>query len=354
MALQYGGLGVGPTLRGQPSNMYDLQPCQAKLIPAGTWVGKLGRYTNYQVLDQVTGIWRNIGDGGITMRIESDGVNHRLCNQTGGTVGALITNAGTGYTSDPIVTASSGASVWNPIIGGAVNTSVTVTAGGSSYVYPPEVAFDAPPAGGIQATGYATLSAGALSSITVQNQGAGYAGSPMISLINDQRDTTGTGAAAVCVLTGAGTITGLLATDHGTPLTAVPTLAFSGGGGSGAAATAIMCWSITGITFSGGTGYTVGASAFEMSYVPQLTAGTAIYTNPATDTRLVRMRQAIIYVPTTATGAPTATGEVIIDGGIYQNVPTAVLIQNSGLYPGATTPTVAMGGINDYTELLPV
>jgi hypothetical protein len=354
MALQYGGLGVGPTLRGQPSNVYQLQPCEAKLIPAGTWVGKLGPYTNYQIFDTITLIWRNIGDGGITVRIESNGVNHRLCNQTGGTVGALITNAGTGYTSAPTVTASSGSSVWSAIVGGAVNTSVTVSAGGSAYVYPPEIAFSAPPTGGIQATGTSTISAGALATVVVTNQGAGYTAAPTISVINDSRDSTGTGGAAVAVTTGAGTITGLLATDHGNPLTAVPTLAFSGGGGSAAAATAIMCWSITGIAFSGGTGYTVGASAFEMSYVPQLTAGTPIYTNPATDTRLVRMRQAIVYVPTTATGAPTATGEVVIDGGIYQNVPIALKIMNSGLYPSATTPTLSMGGISDFTQLYPV
>jgi hypothetical protein len=354
MALQYGGLGVYPTLRGQPSNVYALQPCEAKLVPAGTWVGKLGPYTNYQVYDPITTIWRNVGDGGITCRIESDGVNHRLCNQGGGVVGALITNAGTGYTSAPTVTASSGASVWTPIIGGAVNTSVTVVNGGASYVYPPEVAFDAPPSPGVQATGYSTVSGGAITSITVTNQGAGYTNAPGISLINDMRDTTGYNGQATCVLTGAGTITALLSTNHGTPLTAVPTLAFSGGGGSAAAATAIMCWSITGIAFSGGAGYTVGASAFEMSYVPQLTAGTAIYTNPNTDVRLVRMRQAIVYVPTIATGAPTATGEVVIDGGIYQNVPIALKIANSGLYPTQTTPTLSMGGINDFTQLYPV
>lgn len=360
MPIVFGGSGLGPTLRGLPSNMYALQPGEVKLVPAGSFVGKLGPYTNYQVYDTITGIWRNVGDGGNTMRIESDGINHRLANQGGCAVGALITNAGTGYTSSPTVTASSGSSVWSAIVGGAVNTSVTVTSGGTGYAYPPEVAFSAPPNPGIQATGYCTLSAGAVSTVTVTNQGAGYsAGAPTISFLNDPREglngvSTGSNAAATAVLTGAGTITGLLCLDHGTPLTAVPTLAFSGGGGASAAATAIMCWSITGIAFSGGAGYTVGASAFEMSYVPQLTAGTPIYTNPDTQTRLVRMRQAIIYVPTTATGAPTATGEVVIDGGIYQNVPTALKIANSGLYPTATTPTLSMGGLNDFTQLLPV
>ena len=354
MALAFGGLGVGASLRGQPSNAYALQPGEVKLIPPGAWVLKCGPYTNYQVFDTVTGIWRNVGDGGITVRVESDGVNHRMSNQGGCAVGALITNAGTGYTSAPAVTASAGASVWQAIVGGAVNTSVTVTNGGTNYVYPPEVDFAAPANPGIPATGYCTLSAGAVSTVTITNQGAGYTGNPAVTFLNDPRDTTGSGAAATTVLTGAGTITGLVATDHGTPLTAVPTLAFSGGGGASAAATAIMNWSITALAFSGGTGYTVGAGAFGMSYVPMLTAGTAAYINPDSQVRLVRMRPAIIYVPTTATGAPTATGEVIVDGGIYQNVPTALVVQNSGLYPGATTVTLSMGGLNDFSLLLPV
>ena len=62
MALQFGGLGVSPTLRGQPSNVYALQPGESMLVPAGTWIAKLGPYTNYQVYDPITTIWRNVGE----------------------------------------------------------------------------------------------------------------------------------------------------------------------------------------------------------------------------------------------------------------------------------------------------
>jgi hypothetical protein len=356
MPLIFGGQGVQPSLRGQPSNVYALQAGEAKVIPAGAWVAKLGPYTNYQVFDTITGIWRNIGNGGITVHLNSDGVNHRLANQTGCAVGALITNAGSGYTSPPIVTPSGGASVWSAIVGGAVNTSVTVSSGGANYVYPPEVDFAAPPQGGIQATGYATLSSGAVSTVTVTNQGAGYTAPPAIDFINDMRDTTGAGAAANCALTGAGTITGVLATDHGNPVTSVPTLAFTGGGGSAAAATAIMCWSITAYTASGGTGYTVGAGAVLLSALTRQVAGVAAYTNPATDKGIVRQRPAYIIAPTTAGGGITATGQVIIDGGIYEIAPAAgdIIITNGGLYPSQSTLAVAMGGQNDFTELYPV
>jgi hypothetical protein len=358
MPLIFGGQGVAPSLRGQPSNVYALQAGEVMQIPAGGWMLELGKYSAYQVLDPITGIWRPIATGGLNgknFHVQSDGVNHRIANQTGCAVGALITNAGTGYSSAPTVTPSSGSSVWQAIVGGAVNTSVTVTNGGTNYVYPPAVNFSAPPAPGIQATGYATLTSGAVSSITVTNQGAGYTQAPVVTVLNDPRDSTGANASATAVLTGAQTITGLLCTDHGTPLTSVPTLAFSGGGGSAAAATAIMKWCITAITFSGGTGYTVGAGAVEFSALPMLTAGTGAYTNRATDTDLVRMRKAVIYVPTTAAGAPTNTVAAnILDGGEYQNVPTSVLMSNSGLYPGATTATLVMGGLTDFCELYPV
>jgi hypothetical protein len=358
MPLIFGGQGVTPTLRGQPSNVYALQAGEVMQIPAGGWMLELGKYSAYQVLDPITGIWRPLATGGLSgknFHVQSYGVNHRIANQTGCAVGALITNAGTGYTSAPTVTASAGASVWQAVVGGAVNTSITVSNAGTNYVYPPQVMFAAPPSPGIQATGYSTVSGGAITSITVTNQGAGYTQAPVITLLNDPRDTTGANGTATAVLTGSGTITGLLCTDHGTPQTAVPTLAFSGGGGSSAAATAIMKWCITGITFSGGTGYTVGAGAVGFTALPMLTAGTGAYTNRATDTDLVRMRMATIYVPTTAAGAPTNTVAAnILDGGEYQNVPTSIIVQNSGLYPGAATVTLAMGGLTDFCELYPV
>lgn len=357
MPLVFGGQGVSPTLRGQPTNNYALQAGEVMKIPAGGWMLALGKYSSYQVFDPITGIWRTIGSGGLNgkaFHVQSDGVNHRISNQTGCAVGALITNAGTGYTSAPTVAASAGASVWQAVVGGAVNTTVTVPNGGAGYVYPPQVMFSAPPSPGIQAAGHCAISGGVVTGVTVDQQGAGYTSAPTITFFNDDRDTTGANASATAVLTGAGTITGLLCTDHGTPLAAVPTLAFTGGGGASAAATAIMCWCIVSIAFSGGTGYTVGAGAVKFSAVPMYTAGTAIYTNPATQVDLVRMREAIIYSPTTATGAPTATGQVTLDGGIYQNVPTSIVVTNSGLYPGATTPTLTMGGLLDYSELYPV
>ena len=74
--------------------------------------------------------------------------------------------------------------------------STTITAGGSSYSSAPTVTFSAPPAGGVTATGTATISGDAVNAITITNPGNGY--------------------------------------------TSAPTISFSGGGGSGATATATL------------------------------------------------------------------------------------------------------------------
>jgi hypothetical protein len=368
MPLILGGQGVSLSLRGLPSNVFALEGGQSWLIPAGAFEIRLGKYTNLQEFDPVTDIWRNIGDWGVSRRVNSDGVNLRVANQTGCTVGALITNAGSGYTSAPTVTASLGGSIWQAIVGGAVNTTVTVTAGGSGYTYPPIVMFGVPnitgPAG-IQATGYSTLSGGVVSSITVVDQGAGYAFPPVISLLNDPREgvngvPTGAGASAIATLTGAGTITGLVCLDHGNPVTttstaALPTLAFSGGGGSSAAATAVMCWSLLSFTVSnGGAGLGATGSVYATMLQTGYPATAAAYTNPTTNANLVRTRQALI-LPTLAANAITAVGTVQ-DGGIYAGITgNVVAITNAAVVTTAVSLTApAFGPQNDVFYIYPM
>jgi hypothetical protein len=371
MPIIFGGQGVSLSLRGLPSNVFALEGGQSWIIPAGAFEIRLGKYTNLQEFDPVTDIWRNIGDWGVSRRVNSDGVNLRVANQTGCIVGALLTNAGSGYTSAPTVTASLGGSIWQAIVGGAVNTTVTVTAGGSGYTYPPIVMFGVPnitgPAG-IQATGYSTLSGGAVSSITVVDQGAGYAFPPVISLLNDPREgvngvPTGAGASAIATLTGAGTVTGLLCLDHGNPVTttstaALPTLAFSGGGGSAAAATAVMCWSLLSFTIT--TSGTSGLPATGLVQAYGLGSGypstAAAYTNPTTNANLVRTRQGLI-LPTIAAGAVSAVGTVV-DGGIYSGINTLVtaLWTPTATAPGATVSLTApaFGPQNDVFYIYPM
>ena len=358
----FSGSGVLPSLKGVATNVITLNSGECQTIsPAGWYMVSTGLYTVVQQYDPITGIWRNIGNGdheGGVKYIYSDGVNYRLANQTGAVVGALLTNAGSGYTSAPTVTASAGSSIWRAIVGGAVNTTVTVTNGGTNYTYPPVVQFAAPPAGGVQATGYATLTGSAVSSVTVTNQGAGYASAPTVVFINDPREgvngvTQGYSAAATATLTGAGTVTAVLCVDHGQGgQTAVPTLSFGGGGGASAAATAIMCWSIT--AYAAGTaGVGLAGSVAQISAEDAFPTTASAYTNPYTQSTLVRTRAANIKAPISS-GGITATGQVIIDGGVYTSSPTPLVIPTASVVTTAPVVTFTMGGQTDTTYLTQV
>jgi hypothetical protein len=333
-------------------NRITLQSGQVYTLPGpAVWSVRTDVNTVVQQYDPITGIWWKIGGGvsaGGSNQYYSDGINTRLANQTGCAVGALLTTAGSGYTSAPTVTASAGSSIWRAVVGGAVSTSVTVTQAGQGYTYPPMVIFDAPPAGGVQATGYCTLSGATVSTVTVVNQGAGYANPPQITFLNDPREVNsstlsdGYGAAAVATLTGAQTVTAVLCLDHGNGgQTAVPTLAFSGGGGSSAAATAIMCFVITAYAVtSGGTGWT---TAPQITAIDAFPSTSPAYTNPATQSGLVATGAANILGAVSA-GAITATGQRVFAGGIYTSVPT-IIINNTGILITATAAlTATVGG----------
>ena len=74
--------------------------------------------------------------------------------------------------------------------------SATITAGGSGYTSAPTVTFAAAPAGGITATGTATISGGAVTAITITNPGNGYTSAPAITFSGGE----GSGATATAVL----------------------------------------------------------------------------------------------------------------------------------------------------------
>lgn len=351
----YGGQGVTGSLRGQPTNVYALKSGQVDLIPSGSWYLECGPYCAYQELDIITGIWRSIGsDTRASRYVRSDGSNFRVANQSGCVIGALLTNAGTGYTSVPTVTDATTGATYQAILGGAISTTVTVTNGGTNYTYPPDVDFSAPPPGGIQATGYCTISAGVVTSVTVVDQGAGYVSPPTITFENDPREglnntTIGYNASAIATLTGANTITGIVVLDHGNPVTSLPTITIAGGGGASGAATPIMCWAITAYTVSAsGTGYT---GTVEVTGLGGFPATSPAYTNPTTQSNLLRGRRASILAALATTFANiTATGQTVYDGGLYAGVPSALIMESSPVTTAATL-GFSVGGVNDTYRL---
>ena len=166
--------------------------------------------------------------------------------------------------------------------------SITVTAAGSGYTSAPTVTFSAP-SGAVQATATATIIgantfAGGIGAITMTNVGAGYstvpnavitgdgAGATLKVLMNDTGGIkaitvidlnytdrvghdyttasvvidapTSTTATGTAYLNASGGVSHIHITNRGAGYTTAPTISFSGGGGSGAAATCTLAGAI--------------------------------------------------------------------------------------------------------------
>jgi hypothetical protein len=87
----------------------------------------------------------------------------------------------------------------------------------------------------IKLKAFVDLTRGRVTSVAVTNGGSGYTSVPTVSFTGGG----GTGAAAIAILNG-GVVIGVLITNNGTGYTSAPTVSFTGGGGTGAAATAAI------------------------------------------------------------------------------------------------------------------
>jgi hypothetical protein len=354
--------------QAQPTNLLTLPAASSFIIPAGEYLCVPGAYTSLQFLDPVTQIWRTNGadNSVVPFHLDSDGTNVRLANLSGTPVGAIITNAGAASTytngvgttaTGCTITPSAGSSTWVPVVGGAINSTVTITASGSGYLFPPILIFGAPPAGGIQATGICTISSGVINAVTVTNQGAGYTTAPLITLVNDPRDTAGTGGVLTvnATLVGSGQLLAMYPSNFGTALTSVPTFTFSPA--STTAATAVMQFVATAFAIAATSGVAYGnAQPFLVMAPPTLVAGTRASNTagPIADTGLSFPRAAYITGTSTAGGAIAVSGSVVQDAGLFQAVPNGFVIAGgSGLPTTTAIVTISVGGITDTSWLQP-
>lgn len=343
------------TVLNQGAGAFSLPAGASELIPPGQWMVQPGPYSFVQIRDPISQTWQNLGTQQHGPHpVLSDGVNFRVANLTGCAVGAFITNVGSGYTSAPTVTASAGGSTWRAIVGGAINTTVTITTAGTNYTYAPTLIIGPPPQGGVQATATCTVSGGAINAVTVVNQGAGYTTVPPIYVVPDPRDTTGSGAVLTATLTGSGTIAAIVRTDHGTALTSVPTLTISGGGGSSAAATVVMCWTVTGYTVGTAGAVYGNAQPILTLAVGGIVGGSAgAIVNPQLDRQVFMPRQGSILSTSTAGGALT-TGGTVQDGGLFQAAPTSVSLAGNSIPTTQAVATLTMGGVTDTSWMYQV
>lgn len=375
----FGRMGAGAFDQTHTPLPVNLSSGELFMIPPGQYQVLPGLYTFLQWFDVTTQTWRTLqtASQGASFPITADGFNWRLANITGGAVGAVVTNGGTGYTNGiyypagfaipgatqqaglanaPSVTFSAGGgsvlAKANLVVGGAINTTITITTAGAGYTRAPVLLIDPPPLGGVQATAVCALSAGAVNSVTVTNQGAGYKVAPKVTVVPWPNDTAPTTAAVLTVnatLALSGQVVAITCVDNGAGMTSVPTFTFTPA--STTAATAIMCFSITtGVAQTGQDHSATGNIGFSIG---ALTAGSSTSTNPAITTGQFVPRMAYTAENTTAGG-----GITFLDGGLHQIIPIGIVyaLQSDGTVPSANTKVAqTVGGVNnDLSYLLPL
>ena len=343
-------VGAAPTA---PTAEITLAAGQALPIPPGDWIINVGPYTFVQYLDPVTATWQGFTSEPGVNYVHSDGQNHRIANLTGCPIGAIVTAAGASYVAGSVtVVPSAGGSTWQAIVGGALNTSMSIVSAGASYTVPPLVLIPAPPSPGVPATAVAVIASGTVSSITVVNQGAGYSTAPSITVLPSPYDPNFgiiTNASVAATLTGSGSVTAVLCTGNGAPLTAAPTLTISGGNGS-ATATATMCWTGTALAITTAGGGYASASAL-VTMAGGLPTASTVWTNPAIEKSLLPTRSARLTALTNGTVSTTAT---VIDGGIFANAnPSAIVIPN-GVLTTVAVGTITNGNTSDTSIIQPL
>jgi FtsP/CotA-like multicopper oxidase with cupredoxin domain len=143
-----------------------------------------------------------------------------------------VTAGGSGYTA-PSVAITGGAGTGGTAVAtvtGGVVSSITITNPGIGYTTTPTVTITG--GGGSGATATATLVGNELSAIAVTTGGSGYT-SPTVAF----NGGTGSGAIGTVSVT-AGAVTAVTMTNPGSGYTTLPAVVISGGGGTGATATA--------------------------------------------------------------------------------------------------------------------
>jgi hypothetical protein len=153
-------------------------------------------------------------------------------------------------------------------------------------------------------------------------------------------------------LTGSGSITGVLCTNNGAPLSnpANITLTISGAG-SQATIVPVVMQTITGASVTGaGTGY--GTVAVLITSVGGNPSAGTVTNNPDYLNLAWRPRPAQISATINGTGTLSVQAGSIIDGGLFENKPTPVIVPSieSTSISGATI-TFTMGSVSDIAVI---
>lgn len=358
-----------------PTNHITLAAGDTLPIPAGEWFINTGQYCVIQYLDPVTNTWLmgpNAAWLGGHQFVVSDGFNVRVANLLGCPVSAVVAAPGSGYVqASTTITATPSGSTWLPIVGGQLTS--TITSAGAGYGVAPEVFIPAPPpaannangVGGVQASGFCTISSGTLnlsSGFSFTHAGAGYPSAFTVVAQPSPTDpnlSTGiTLATIVFSVTGSGSLTGALCTNPGAPISNPNQITLSiAGAGTGASLSANVLQTVTAASVSGaGTGYgTLAALLTTVGGVP----ATGSIMSPFSLGLGWRPRPAQVGLTVTAAGTLGTQVGTIYDGGLFltSTAPNFVIIQQpitatTQAYVGATV-ALTMGSRADIVQMQP-
>lgn len=335
-----------------PTNIVTMSPGDTIALPAGSWMVDPGSYALVQWVDPVTGVWRTVSaDRNQSQWVKSDGFNFRVANLLGTPVAAIVAGGGTGFAqSTATITANIGGSTWQAIVGGALTVS-SIVATGANFTIPPIVLIPAPPFPGVQATGYATLTSGTVSGVTLNDVGGGYTAATVSAVIVPSPADLATGIVPGQVnftLTDAGKITGALVQSNGAALSTISALTLTAAGGAGTGATItpqVLQTVILASVVAGGAGWgNVAAPALVLSAGGGGNTSVSAIGNAAIELTGFRPRMFQGIGVTNAGG--TISSVTSEDTGMFLSAPSAVLV------PGGTLPTTlssiafTMGALN--------
>lgn len=346
-----------------------LQPGQQFVLPAGQWIVNTGRYTDIQTYDSVAYRWRAVPtQPGTAHVISSDGVNFRISNSTGTPIGAVISNVGNGNATNGYntvtVTASSGSSTWATLVGGSLNTTVTVTAGGN-FSLPPILVWQ--PAGNqtfpfVPPEFCCNIASNTINTVTVNYPGSGLTGTGTLTAVAQQNDPiTAPGNATLtfnATLTNSGNLTAIWPLTQGTEVTSLPTLSFNIGGTM--CANVIMDWTCQNYTVTS-CGFNYGNAkpvvVLTGNGIAGHTQATAL-TGTSYTTKVAMPRMAWLSTTSDANSNISNNGNVVVvdAGKNLQAIPFLVVIPGNanGTGPNGNNPavlTASVGGITDTTYL---
>ena len=225
--------------------------------------------------------------------------------------------------------------------------AITVNYGGSNYVYPPAVTITG--GGGSGATATAVLgtgaSAGTVTGIDFTG-GAGYTSIPTVTIAPPYAIATATATIA------SGAVNGIVVNSGGAGYLSPPVVTLTGGGfTTPATATAVLTNGVvTGINFTGGTGYT---SAPAVLIAPPTTAAVASATLTGGAVSAITTNGSITAINVTAQGSGYSSASppaVTIAPPVTGTPATATAIVNaSGVVTGITITNAGSG----YTSANP-